>query len=128
MSKPNGHGKTAAPDNETSDARFPLPRPLPQAGEGDKDSLREFHVNCHSRAEIPEHLMLSRLAQSEQMRECFIRQDERSRASFFRMWIQNPALAKQGGSKVQNLLSPLAVANAEEMGSGTNSLSSAGSR
>lgn len=55
----------------------------------------------HSRAAIPEHLMLSRLAQSEQMREFFIQ-----------MWIQNSALARQGGSKVQNLLSPLAVANA----------------
>ena len=54
-----------------------------------------------SRAVIPEHLMLSRLAQSEQMREFFIR-----------MWLQNPALARQGGIKVQNLLSPLAVANA----------------
>ena len=55
-------------------------------------------------AVIPEHLMLSRLAQSEQMREFFIQ-----------MWIQNPALAKQGGIKVQNLLSPLATADAEEM-------------
>ena len=54
-----------------------------------------------SRAAIPEHLMLSRLAQSEQMREFFIQ-----------MWLQNPVLAKQGGIKVQNLLSPLAVANA----------------
>lgn len=45
---------------------------------------------------IPQELMLSRLAQSEQMREFFIQ-----------MWLQNPALAKQGGSKVQNLLSPL---------------------
>ncbi len=51
-----------------------------------------------SRAVIPEHLMLSRLAQSDQMREFFIQ-----------MWLQNPALAKQGGSKVHNLLSPLAV-------------------
>lgn len=55
-------------------------------------------------AVIPEHLMLSRLAQSEQMREFFIQ-----------MWIQNPALAKQGGIKVQNLLSPLVIADAEEM-------------
>ena len=54
-----------------------------------------------SRAVIPEHLMLSRLAQSEQMREFFIQ-----------MWIQNSALAKQGGVKVQNLLSPLEVSNA----------------
>ena len=56
------------------------------------------------RTTIPEHLMLSRLAQSEQMREFFIQ-----------MWIQNPALAKQGGIKVQNLLSPLATADAGEM-------------
>jgi hypothetical protein len=48
-----------------------------------------------SRVTIPEHLMLSRLAQSEQMREFFIQ-----------MWLQNPVLAKQGGIKVQNLLSP----------------------
>jgi|GEM_PF-1085175 len=54
-----------------------------------------------ARAAIPEHLLLSRLAQSEQMREFFIQ-----------MWIQNPALARQGGSKVQNLLSPLADADA----------------
>ena len=59
-----------------------------------------------SRTTIPEHLMLSRLAQSEQMREFFIQ-----------MWLQNPVLAKQGGSKVQNLLSPLADTNAGEMGS-----------
>lgn len=45
---------------------------------------------------ISEDLMLSRLAQSEQMREFFIQ-----------MWIQNPALAKQGGLKVKNLLLPL---------------------
>jgi hypothetical protein len=55
-----------------------------------------------SRTAIPEHLMLSRLAQSEQMREFFIQ-----------MWLQNPALAKQGGIKVKNLLSPLKVANEE---------------
>jgi hypothetical protein len=54
------------------------------------------------RAVIPEHLMLSRLAQSDQMREFFIQ-----------MWLQNPALAKQAGSKVQNLLSPLMVESAE---------------
>lgn len=53
-------------------------------------------ANVRIREVIPEHLMLSRLAQSEQMREFFIQ-----------MWIQNPALAKQGGVKVQNLLSPL---------------------
>ncbi|MCK9387337.1 MAG: hypothetical protein M0Q22_02955 [Sulfuritalea sp.] len=42
---------------------------------------------------IPQHLMLARLAQSEQMREFFIQ-----------MWLQNPALAKQGGARVANLL------------------------
>lgn len=48
---------------------------------------------------IPERLMLARLAQSEQMREFFIQ-----------MWLQNPALAKQGGSTVKNLLSPVEIA------------------
>ena len=57
--------------------------------------------NSHLRTVIPEHLMLSRLAQSEQMREFFIQ-----------MWLQNPTLARQGGSKVQNLLSPLVDTNA----------------
>lgn len=49
------------------------------------------------RVTIPEHLMLSRLAQSEQMREFFSQ-----------MWLQNPVLDKQAGGKVHNLLSPLA--------------------
>jgi len=44
---------------------------------------------------IPQELMIARLAQSEQMREFFIQ-----------MRLQNPVLAKQGGEKVQNLLSP----------------------
>ena len=48
------------------------------------------------RPEISEELMLGRLAQSEQMREFFIQ-----------MWLQNPLLARQGGAKVQSLLSPL---------------------
>ena len=48
---------------------------------------------------IPQELMLSRLAQFEQMREFFIQ-----------MWLQNPALARQGGARVQSLLSPLASA------------------
>ncbi len=55
-------------------------------------------VEAHSRQEIPEELMLARLAQSEQMREFFIQ-----------MWLQNPQLARQGGAKVQSLLSPLAL-------------------
>ena len=60
-------------------------------------------------AVIPEHLMLSRLAQSEQMREFFIQ-----------MWLQNPALAKQGGKKVQDLLSPLMAAHLKETDFGSN--------
>lgn len=42
---------------------------------------------------IPHDLMLARLAQSEQMREFFIQ-----------MWLQNPALARQGGARVASLL------------------------
>ena len=42
---PNGHGKNAVPDNEIRHARSPLPSPLPQAGEGDEDPLRESNVN-----------------------------------------------------------------------------------
>ena len=44
---------------------------------------------------IPEELMLARLEQSEQMREFFIL-----------MWLQNPALAAQGGQRVRQLLAP----------------------
>ena len=54
-----------------------------------------------SRTVIAERLIVSRLAQSEQMREFFIQ-----------MWLQNPALARQGGSKVKNLLSSLVDSNA----------------
>ena len=54
---------------------------------------------------IPEALMLSRLAQSEQMREFFIQ-----------MWLQNPALARQGGTRVISLLTPV-VTKHEEAGS-----------
>ena len=43
---------------------------------------------------IPQDLMLARLAQSEQMREFFIQ-----------MWLANPALARQGGARVRELLS-----------------------
>ena len=57
-------------------------------------------ANKFAHTVIPEHLMLMRLAQSEQMREFFIQ-----------MWIQNLELAKQGGAKVQNLLSPMMDAN-----------------
>ncbi|MCR4298285.1 MAG: hypothetical protein NUV75_05970 [Gallionella sp.] len=47
------------------------------------------------RVTISEEIMLARLAQSEQMREFFIE-----------MWKQNPTLAKQGGARVQSLLTP----------------------
>lgn len=40
----NGHGKVATPDNKTHHARSPHPNPLPQAGEGANESLREFNV------------------------------------------------------------------------------------
>ena len=43
---------------------------------------------------IPQELMLSRLEQFEQMREFFIQ-----------MWLQNPALARQGGARVLSLVS-----------------------
>jgi MSHA pilin protein MshD len=49
-----------------------------------------------TREVIPEELIRARLAQSEEMREFYIQ-----------MWLQNPELAKQGGQKVQDLLSPL---------------------
>jgi len=48
----NGHGSSAAPDDETSHARFPHPNPLPQAGEGANVSLREFHVSGSEAAHI----------------------------------------------------------------------------
>lgn len=44
-----------------------------------------FECNRPARAVIPEYLMLSRLAQSEQMREFFMQ-----------VWILSPALARQG--------------------------------
>jgi hypothetical protein len=47
---------------------------------------------------IPEELMRARLEQAEQMREFFIA-----------MWLQNPALAKGGGERLQALLRPLAA-------------------
>lgn len=45
---------------------------------------------------IPQELMLQRLDQSEQMREFFIQ-----------MWLQNPALARHCGARVQSMLAPL---------------------
>jgi hypothetical protein len=67
-----------------------------------------FETEARARTMIPEQIMLGRLAQSEQMRDFFIQ-----------MWIQNPALARQGGVKVQNLLSQLAVADLEKNDSDT---------
>ena len=55
-----------------------------------------FEAGASERKIIPEETMLSRLAQSEQMREFFIQ-----------MWKENPELAKQGGIKVQNLMTKL---------------------
>ncbi len=52
-----------------------------------------------SRKVIPQDLLLARLAQSEQMREFFIQ-----------MWLQNPALARQGGAQVRALLEEIAPA------------------
>jgi hypothetical protein len=43
--KINGHGNYVNPDDKTCHDRFPLPNPLPLAGEGANESLREFHVN-----------------------------------------------------------------------------------
>ena len=53
-------------------------------------------METHSNTDIPEAVMLGRLAQFEQMREFFIQ-----------MWLQNPALAENAGRKVQDILAPL---------------------
>ena len=49
-----------------------------------------------TRPEITEELMCARLAQSEQMREFFVQ-----------MWMQNPALAKRAGERVQALMTSI---------------------
>jgi hypothetical protein len=51
---------------------------------------------------IPESLLLSRLAQGEQMREFFLQ-----------MWHENPKLAERAGKRIQELLVPLAPVNHE---------------
>ena len=56
-----------------------------------------------TRCVIPQELILQRLAQSEQMREFFVQ-----------MWLQNPALARQAGARIQSLLSPLPGAAPEK--------------
>ncbi|MDP1652662.1 MAG: hypothetical protein Q8L56_08060 [Rhodocyclaceae bacterium] len=50
-------------------------------------------TGIHSIISIPQDVMLARLAQSEQMREFFMR-----------MWQQNPTLAAQAGPRVRELL------------------------
>ena len=60
-----------------------------------------------ARTTIPEEVMLGRLAQSEQMR-----------AFFIQMWQQNPSLAKQGGQKVQSLLTALECGATDELARG----------
>lgn len=59
---------------------------------------------------IPQDLMLARLAQSEQMREFFIQ-----------MWLGNPALARQAGARVRELLA-VAPAPTIEPGGGPDVL------
>ncbi len=52
------------------------------------EKTRMSESDSRARPVIPQELMLSRLEQSEQMREFFIQ-----------MWLQNPALARQGGAR-----------------------------
>jgi hypothetical protein len=47
---------------------------------------------------LTEALMLSRLAQSEQLREFFLQ-----------MWLQNPLLAERAGKITQDLLAPISL-------------------
>jgi len=46
----NGHGENAMPESKTCHARSPHPNPLPQAGEGANESLRELHINAVNHA------------------------------------------------------------------------------
>jgi hypothetical protein len=50
------------------------------------------------RTSIPEELMQTRIAQSEQMREFFIQ-----------MWMENPQMAAKAGRRIREIMSPLAV-------------------
>ena len=54
-----------------------------------------LEMDTPSDADIPESIMLSRLARAEQLREFFIQR-----------WLRNPALAEQAGPTVQGILSP----------------------
>ena len=67
------------------------------------EKTRMFEAERRAGNVIPEALMLARLAQSEQMRDFFIQ-----------MWMQNPALARQGGEKIRMLLSRLTVTDVNE--------------
>jgi hypothetical protein len=126
----NGHSKGAALENGTYCARSLSPTLSRKRARGQTnrcasfalttnsisrrwrrssvEKTRMFETEARARTMIPEKIMLGRLAQSEQMRDFFIQ-----------MWIQNPALAKQGGATVQNLLSQLAVADLEKNESDT---------
>ena len=64
--------------------------------ESSAEKARMGESSGHVRTVIPKHLILSPLAQSEQMREFFIQ-----------MWIPNPELAKQAPAKVRSLLVPM---------------------
>ena len=59
-------------------------------------------IQNHERKIISEEILLARLAQSEQMR-----------AYFIEVWKQNPGLAKQGGERVKNLMTPLESVDSE---------------
>ena len=48
------------------------------------------------RQQIPEALLRERLARADELREFFIQ-----------MWLQNPALARQGGARVRKIIAPL---------------------
>jgi len=74
----------------------------PEESSADKALMGES--SGYVRTVIPELLILSRLARSEEMREFFIQ-----------MWIQNPELAKQVGAKVQSLMLPVEVAKSGDV-------------
>jgi len=67
---------------------------LDVAAKSNAAKTRMSESDSRARPAIPQELMLSRLEQSEQMREFFIQ-----------MWLQNPALARQGGARVLSLVS-----------------------
>ena len=48
------------------------------------------------RQHIPQALLLERLARADELREFFVQ-----------MWLQNPALARQGGARVREIIAPI---------------------